>query len=157
MQPRRRPVTAFLHLPPAERGVVMRACVLFPIAALGVRSFGMRRTQAALRWLLGVIPSAKNERTGIAQRVPAPRIAALIERTAEDVRPRPQCLVRSLVIEAVLHRSGEPAVLRLGARRIKEEKAFEAHAWVELDGVALSATAPSFSAFTIRSAAPPSD
>jgi hypothetical protein len=57
----------------------------------------------------------------------------------------------------VLHRSGEPAVLRLGARRIKEEKAFEAHAWVELDGVALSATAPSFSAFTTRSAAPPSD
>jgi hypothetical protein len=105
--------------------------------------------QGLLRVLLG---GAHEPRFGV--RPSAKRTAELVERTADSLRPRPRCLVRSLVIEAMLHRHGEPAVLRLGARR---QSVFEAHAWVELDGVALNDTAPSFIPFVTRPGAPPSD
>jgi len=49
---------------------------------------------------------------------------------------RPNCLERSLALWWLLRLRGLAADLRLGAR--KEGTRFEAHAWVELDGSALS-------------------
>jgi hypothetical protein len=66
----------------------------------------------------------------------AERTAALVERANRRFLPLPaNCLSRSLALYWVLSRRGIPAELRLGVRTITGR--FEAHAWVEIDGVAL--------------------
>ena len=47
---------------------------------------------------------------------------------------RPKCLVRSLALRDLLHRQGFPnAQVQLGVRKVEGE--FQAHAWVELNGM----------------------
>lgn len=143
-----RTIRAFATLPRRERAVVMRACALYPLAGIGLRSFGMRRTQGLLR-------SAASVLIGASPTLDAKRIAHLVERTADGLQPRPKCLARSLVLEAMLLRAGLPAILHLGARRAPT---FEAHAWVELDGETLNddtGLSASFSPFAGRPAVPP--
>ncbi len=46
---------------------------------------------------------------------------------------RPQCLVRSIALQRLLHRAGIPgATIRVGVRQ--SEAGMDAHAWVELGG-----------------------
>lgn len=49
---------------------------------------------------------------------------------------RANCLDRSLTLWALLRRRGIHAGLQLGAR--KDQECFDAHAWIELDGVVLN-------------------
>jgi len=49
---------------------------------------------------------------------------------------RPTCLVESLALWYLLQKQTIPAQLRIGVRTLPEK--FEAHAWVEYQGVALN-------------------
>lgn len=62
--------------------------------------------------------------------------AVAIDRVARFGIGRPRCLVRSLALHRLLHRRRIPgSVVRVGVRR--NGSSFEAHAWVEWDGVAV--------------------
>lgn len=52
---------------------------------------------------------------------------------------RPKCLPRAVVLWALLRRHGVDAEVKLGVR--KGERGFEAHAWVEIEGLPLNEAA----------------
>ena len=62
-------------------------------------------------------------------------ISRLAAATARHLPFRTNCLEQSLVLCWLLERRGIPADLRIGAR--KEADRFEAHAWVEVAGLAV--------------------
>ncbi len=66
----------------------------------------------------------------------AMRTAALVSAAARRVKPGPSCLQRSLVLAGLLEAQEIHPVVRFGVRR--REGAFEAHAWVECEGVPLA-------------------
>ena len=108
-----------------ERAILARALVLLPLAALALRTLGMRRAQALLA---RQSPLRK-------QAVEPMRIARLVEVAARRGPVRVKCLPASLTLQSLLTAAGVPSELRLGVR--KRGTLLEAHAWVEQDGVAL--------------------
>ncbi len=62
--------------------------------------------------------------------------ARLVRIAAEHGLYRAKCLEQSLVLRRLLQRQGIDARIVFGAR--KEEEQMQAHAWVEVNGVALS-------------------
>jgi hypothetical protein len=69
-------------------------------------------------------------------------VAEILQKTCRMVKAaarhgivRPSCLVESLALWYLLQRQGILARLRIGVRKLPEK--FEAHAWVEYEGVAL--------------------
>lgn len=86
---------------------------------------------------------------------PPPGVVATLERLAVAVRRAsdyglfaPTCLVRALALEDLARRCGaEDAVVRVGVRR--EGGAFEAHAWLELDGRVVGDTRDNVERFTV--------
>ena len=97
--------------------------------ALSLRVAGLRRTRV---WLA---------RSATARTVPGEERAAI--RSALTAVRRAQshglvagaCLSRSLVLQHLLAQAGVATELRFGARR--DAAHFEAHAWLERDGVAI--------------------
>jgi hypothetical protein len=114
-------------LPPRERLVLARALLLLPLAAAGVRTLGLKRTQA---WLVPRLQS-RSSRHGVD---PA-RIARMVQIAARRGPVRAKCLPASLALQALLARAGVASELRVGVR--KRGARLEAHAWVEHEGVAL--------------------
>lgn len=113
-----------------ERGLFLRALLLLPVAAVGLRLLGLRRFQALLmrRLLLRAAGQADMER--------AQRVALTINRAACNGLYRANCLQRSFVLWWLLRRRGIDTQLRIGVR--KRGARFEAHAWLEYDGIVLN-------------------
>jgi transglutaminase superfamily protein len=113
------------------RGIFLRAIVALPKIARSLRRRGFQGTRASLsKGLspLSAIPGTDTFR---------------IESTVRMVRAaarygigKPSCLEESLTLWWFLARQGIASDLRIGVR--KERETFEAHAWVERDGVALN-------------------
>jgi hypothetical protein len=118
---------AFRALSWPERALALRAWLLFPAVAVGLRLFGFRRLRA---WAAGTPEAAL--RTDV---VAATSVARLVSGAAAWATPRPRCLARSLVLGRLLRQAGLTADLRLGVDRASA--GFAAHAWVEHAGVAL--------------------
>jgi hypothetical protein len=117
-----------LALSPVERRVLGEALVLLAAACAGLKLAGLRRTRALLSRLA---------REGRAREtLDAQAIARLVAIAARHGPLRARCLSASLTLEALLRRHGLDGELRLGVRR--HEGRFEAHAWIEHRGVALS-------------------
>ena len=136
-------------LPPRERLVLARALVLLPIAAAGLRTLGLKRTQALL------VPRLDSRSSG--HGVDPARIARMVQIAARRGPLRAKCLSASLTLQALLARAGLASELRLGVR--KRGTLLEAHAWVEHAGVALmepEGVHGRFSAFS-RAIAPEKD
>jgi hypothetical protein len=76
-------------------------------------------------------------------------VARMVTRAEESAARHlffePNCLVQSLALLRMLRTRGIEAELRLGARNVTGK--FEAHAWVELSGVALNDATESGAAF----------
>jgi hypothetical protein len=70
-------------------------------------------------------------------RAAAERLSRAVSRTLRLLPTDSRCLVRSLVLTALLARRGLPGVLVIGVRPGED---FAAHAWVELEGRALLPT-----------------
>lgn len=108
----------------------LAALVLLPGVRVGVRTLGLRRVQAVL------VSRVRPERA-----VEAERAVTLARRMARLVNVAAQytggtCLAQSIVLAYLLARQGVPVQLRIGVR--KDERGFEAHAWVEAAGLGLN-------------------
>jgi hypothetical protein len=127
---------AFGRLKPSERSFALEAAFGLTSTWFGLHIFGFRNWKAALD---KVAPLPLNSSKSTEQTGAAATIARIEAAAARHLFFTPTCLVRSLVLAAMLRRRGLDAQLRIGAR--KEAGQFEAHAWVELDGNVLNAAA----------------
>jgi Transglutaminase-like superfamily len=137
----------FWRLNARSRGVVLEAAAGLAVTRVGLRLAGLRNWQRALGRLASAtaINTARvghDESSGIAF---ARSVARSQESAARHLIFHPTCLEQSLTLWWLLRRRGVPAELCVGAR--KEEGNFEAHAWVECEGVAINGTSESEGAF----------
>jgi len=123
----------FSALERPARSLFLRATILLPLVALSLRWRGFRATQATLqRSLL----NDNQEREAALVSKSAAMIAHMVNAADRHGLVHPSCLAKSLTLWWLLARQGISSHLRIGIRK-KEEK-FEAHAWVERDGIALN-------------------
>lgn len=99
-----------------ERRVAIQAAALVPIAALAVSLVPVARAVALVAGLPG-------PRTPL----PVPAVAALVDGVTTGIGA--SCLVRAIVLHAVLARQGQASVVVIGAARDLDR--MRAHAWVE--------------------------
>jgi hypothetical protein len=119
-----------------------RAVVLFPLVVLSLRLRGFKRTKSSLQARLSRVSRSANA----AERIPA--ICRMVKAAGHYGFVNPNCLEESLVLWYFLERENISAVLRIGVRKLQGK--FEAHAWVENEGVALNHgewTQPHYAAF----------
>ena len=117
--------------------LLMQAQLLLPVTLVGVSVFGVTRWQHALaklpqfrrRHVDGLDTPAETSRK-------TSEIALMVNVAATHGLFRAHCLQRSLVLWSLLERNGVESELRFGAR--KENGQIQAHAWVEINGVALN-------------------
>ncbi|MGF1482329.1 MAG: lasso peptide biosynthesis B2 protein [Cyanophyceae cyanobacterium] len=117
------------QLSPDERALVRQALALLALVALLLKFKGLQYTQAMLNKRLAknpVVPRA-NPLTATTRAV---RIAARYSRGSA-------CLSQSLVLWYLLRRQGIESELCIGVRRTEQ---FQAHAWVEYEGMVLNDT-----------------
>jgi hypothetical protein len=143
MKPRH--LLAFLSLPRGDRRLLLQALIGLPATALALRLFGFNRWYTGLRRL--VRPRRK---LAVPNMMRAYRIARLVRLANGRLRPSANCLQRSLVLWTLLRRHGVESDLRIGVRKADGRTAsqadtstpangaFEAHAWVEWQGVVLN-------------------
>jgi hypothetical protein len=125
-----RRIRIFRTFPAEDKLLFVQAMFLLPLVDIALRLAGYSR---CYRWL-GRWAEAP---TGAIERRPNPsRAAWLVERAAHNFLWPTTCLRRSLVLWALLVRSGVRTELRIGFR--KPEGRFEAHAWLEWNGVPLN-------------------
>ncbi len=124
----------FKNLSLWELWLLSKAFFLLPITALGLRLVGFKAVRSALNCGL---PAPLYSTDGAMAR--AQKIAKMVQVAVVYGRFGATCLPRSMVLWRFLQRQGIRCDLRLGAR--SENGNFEAHAWVEVDGVALNETA----------------
>jgi hypothetical protein len=128
----------FWNLPRYEKGLLLRASVLFPLTYVCLRLAGFRRSKRLLE-RLAVPGRAPVGSSAVDQLVAAERVARMVSVAERWGFSSPTCLERSLVLWRLLRRQGLPAQLHIGAR--KNGQALEAHAWVECEGVILNDSA----------------
>lgn len=118
----------------AERGRLMQAWFMLHGVALALRWAGFQRVYRFLERGIGTIaPTVGDEMQRADQ---ACVLARLVQGAAVWSLHAPTCLHRSLTLWWLLGRQGIASELRIGVR--KEQGRFEAHAWVEREGVALN-------------------
>lgn len=109
------------RLPAAERALLLRACVLLPAVAVGLRLL-------PLKTLLRLLDRPRRPHATISPE----RAAALVEAAAARQPLRPTCLVNALALHTLLRHLGIDADLVIGAT--PATGGVEAHAWVEHRG-----------------------
>jgi hypothetical protein len=114
----------FRHLDPAERRLALEAALLTVAVRVALSVLSLR----TVRGLLARIPAVARPVSGDA----ASSIARAVMRTRAVV-PGATCLVRALVVQALLVRRNHSAHLRLGFVR-SAGGVLSGHAWVESEG-----------------------
>jgi len=120
------------------RTIFVRAAAVLPVISVGLKIRGFRATQ---KFLLRSLPVARQtseqnsidmvgdlERTELTCR--------MVNAAIRHVWRASTCLEKSLALWWLLRCQGIACELRIGARKLQGK--FEAHAWVERDGLALS-------------------
>ena len=123
----------FSALERRARGIFLRAVVLLPLVALSLRWRGFKTTQASLQRQLS---KTDPEQDAEVVRSAAVMTARMVNAADRHGLVHPSCLAKSLTLWWLLARQGIASDLRIGTR--KQAEKFEAHAWVERDGVALN-------------------
>lgn len=119
------------QLPAAERRLLLEAFCLLPLMAVALRLLGFRRLYAALG-RQDAPPSPPGTHRDATIRIY--RTSYLVWVAARHGPVPVTCLPRSLVLWWLLRRRGIETDLRIGVRRGKDH-GFEAHAWVEYQGI----------------------
>jgi len=123
----------FRRLTGLERTIVLEAAAALPTTWIAMRVAGFRICKTALtRPLSAASPGAATFAGTLAS---AQKVARLEAATARALFFRSTCLEQSLALCWMLRRRGMSPVLRVGAR--KDADRLEAHAWVEIEGIAL--------------------
>jgi hypothetical protein len=130
------PLRRFKALEPRARGVFLRAAVLLPFISLSLRLRGFRATQSSLQKRLPRVLTGVSDQSSGAQSESTALTARMVRSAAHRTWGRPACLEQSLALWWLLGRQGIASSVRIGTR--KREEKFEAHAWVECEGVALN-------------------
>ncbi|MFQ5849215.1 MAG: lasso peptide biosynthesis B2 protein, partial [Candidatus Binatia bacterium] len=115
----------FLHLPPTERWLLVKAALLLGAIRMGLWLLPFQ----TLKHLLACVSQASK---GLhrANRPSADRIVwAVMAARRYVLRARP-CLTQALAVQVLLKRRGYPAHLRIGVARTGTGQ-LRAHAWVE--------------------------
>ena len=123
----------FSALDPAAQSLFLRATFLLPFVSLSLRWHGFRATQSFLQKLLS-LTAAERDSSLAAERLAL--TAHLVNSADRYGLIHASCLAKSLTLWWLLERQGIASDLRIGVR--KENRKFEAHAWVERDGAALN-------------------
>lgn len=122
----------FRKLPAPARGVFLRAAALLPWVALRLKFQGFQTTKNSLRSSArGILSKNLNENAECVALT-----ARMVRAAARHGIGNPSCLEESLVLLHLLETQGIAAELRIGVK--KNTPKFEAHAWVECNGVALN-------------------
>ena len=130
----------FWRLKSAERRVLLEAAAALAATWAGLRVVGFRRWNSVIERLAFV--KTGSAYPDHASHVDASNVdvasgvATKLDLAARHLFFRTNCLERSLALLWLLRRRGSAATLRIGAR--KESGLFEAHAWIELDGMVLN-------------------
>jgi hypothetical protein len=135
-----------------ELWVLVQAAVLLPAVRCALRFVTTTRLQLlGVRTLTGSgpgrptpLPSRPPDSETEAHNIELPQttgrspetIARMVRIAAEHGLYRAKCLEQSLVLRWLLQRQGIDARIVFGAR--KDDEQMQAHAWVEVNGVALS-------------------
>jgi hypothetical protein len=123
-----------------SRRTFFRAAALLPAISLSLRVRGFRATQKSL---LGYSKQFQGGSQGGAvgarplSEVDYCRLSArMVNAAVRNLWRRATCLEKSLAIWSLLGRQGVASQLRIGARN--DNGKFEAHAWVEHNGIAIN-------------------
>ncbi len=116
-----------------SRKLFQRAAVLLALIVVSLRLRGFNKTKQSLDGLLSFGAPAKHS-----EHIPQAldRSCRMVSAAAHYGPVRPTCLSESLALWFLLRHQDIPASLRIGVRKTATK--FEAHAWVEFDGVALN-------------------
>ena len=118
-----------------EWRLLLSAIVLLPLVALSLRMRGFKQTQNSLRRF---VPKELNlTESSEADLEKARGIARMVGVAAGHGAYRANCLKQSLVLWMLLARRGMKSEIVFGVQKGAVED-FNAHAWVECDGVNLS-------------------
>jgi hypothetical protein len=131
-----KPYQRYRALAPETRKLFRRAVTLLPQIAFSLRVRGFNKTREGLRRRLS--PASPRETTAEGAAETVQKTCQMVKSAARHGIVRPPCLVESLALWYLLESQGIPARLRIGVRKLPEK--FEAHAWVEYEGVALNQT-----------------
>lgn len=112
----------------------MRAMLLFPVISASLRLRGFRATQTWLQCRLDKPAAAPLPAAADGAEI-IPVVSRMVLAAARHSFFAATCLERSLALWWLLARRGVATQLRIGVRKAGEK--FEAHAWVERDGVAI--------------------
>jgi hypothetical protein len=115
-----------------ERRLLVGLMVGLPLVAGLVRVAGVMRTEYLLRSLSRTRPSRP---VGAGDLRAAERLAQLVDIAGRRGAIAATCLRQALMLYWLLRRRGLDPQLKLGVRR--EGVALDAHAWIEIEGVAL--------------------
>lgn len=128
-----RRLAAWRELSGADRRRLLGLACGLPVIELSLRCFGAHRTAS---WLSRVfVPSAPRSATSDELRN-ADRLAQLAAIAGRHGIVTARCLSQALLLQAMLRQRGLDTVLRVGV--LKDERRFDAHAWLELEGRALA-------------------
>ena len=130
------PLRRFRALEPRARGLFLRAAVLLPFISLSLRLRGFRATQSNLQKRLPAGLPGTSDQSSRAQAELTALTVRMVRSAAHRSWGSPACLEQSLGLWWLLGRQGIPSSVRIGTRKTGEK--FEAHAWVECDGMALN-------------------
>ena len=124
----------FRALDPEARRLFVHAITLLPMIALSLRLRGFKKTRESLQ--SGRNPSFRQEMTKKQMTSAVDKTCRMVKAGAHYGPLQPTCLVESLTLWHLLQTQGIPVQLRIGVRKLSGK--FEAHAWVESEGVALN-------------------
>ena len=120
-------------LPLREKALLARFVFCQPWISFSLRFFGYLRTRDFLSRLIDQTILHQADPDELAQ---AQRSAELVGIAGRHGLISATCLRQSVLLEYYLKRQGLAAEIKIGVR--KENDLFDAHAWVELNGVALA-------------------
>lgn len=123
----------FSALERTAQTLFLRALVMLPLVGLSLKLRGFEATRSSLRKM---ISSAAPTTNGNSLNKQIALTAHMVNAADRYGFAHPSCLVKSLTLWWLLGRQGIPSELRVGVR--KEGGQFEAHAWVEREGMALN-------------------
>jgi Transglutaminase-like superfamily len=132
----------YRELDAEARKLFWRAAILLPLASVSLRLRGFQRTKEKLSKKL--LPPVSDAVALSGQTLQ--KTCRMVNAAAHYGFGHPTCLEQSLVLWYLLREQNIPAQFRIGVRKSREK--FEAHAWVEHDGIPLNQTAEAHQHYT---------